>query len=176
MVVRRTSLLLTLLLCLALPSWAASRAVPELALKDLAGHNQKLSALRGQIVVLSFWATWCTPCRQELPRLSGLGESYAGKPVKFVAVSIDEGKKRDGITAFLTRENVHLDVWAGATTDAMQRFGLTDIVPSTIIIDEGGQPITRITGEAQEDDIRSRVDWLLGGRTGPTPDPVLKRM
>jgi thiol-disulfide isomerase/thioredoxin len=124
---------------------------------------------------MSFWATWCTPCQEELPRLSKLSETYGGKPVKFIAVSIDEAKNFTKIEPFLTREAIRLDVWTGADTDTMARLGLGDIVPSTIIPDERGEAISRISGEAREQDVSSRVDWLLGGRVGAAPAQKLKR-
>ena len=167
--------LIPLLLAFFLTAEAA-RPLPDLTLKDLDGHKQKLSALRGNIVVLSFWATWCGPCGEELPRLSALQEAYTGKNVRFIAVSIDEGKSRDAIAAFLAKRNIHLDTWTGASVDTMEAVGLTDVVPSTLILDDTGQPVTRITGEAREDDIRTRLDWLLNGRQGPAPEPTLKRL
>ena len=154
---------------------ASGHKLPDLTLKDLDGHKQSLKALRGNVVVLSFWATWCGPCQEELPRLSRLSEGYAGKPVKFVAVSIDEKKTRAEIAAFLTAHGVRLETWTGATTDTMADFGLGDIVPGTIILDEQGEAITRISGEAREDDVLSRVDWLLKGRPGPPPAAMLTR-
>ncbi len=143
--------------------------------KDLSGHAQKLSQLRGQIVVLSFWATWCGPCQEELPRLSKLSSAYSGKNVRFVAVSIDDAKDRGKIQPFLTKQGISLEVWTGANSDDLARFGLGDIVPGTVVLDEKGELIGRIMGEAQDDDVRSRVDWLLAGRKGPAPDPVAKR-
>ena len=163
------------LLCVAAAGLASAKTAPELKLKDLGGHQQKLSALRGKVVVLSFWATWCAPCQEELPRLSRLSENYSGKPVEFVAVSIDDSKNRAKIEPYLTRQAIHLDVWTGADTDTMARMGLGDIVPSTIILDQDGEPITRIAGEAREEDVSSRVDWLLAGRVGPAPEARLKR-
>jgi thiol-disulfide isomerase/thioredoxin len=163
------------LLLLAGTVAAPARSVPELKLSDLSGHTQKLSALRGNIVVLSFWATWCTPCQEELPRLSKLSESYSGKRVRFVAVSIDAPKDRDKIAPLLARQAIQLEVWTGADTDTMARVGLAGIVPSTLILDEQGEVITRIEGEVQPEDVSSRVEWLLGGRTGAAPEARLKR-
>jgi thiol-disulfide isomerase/thioredoxin len=163
------------LLLLAGTVVAPARSVPELKLCDLSGHTQKLSALRGNIVVLSFWATWCTPCQEELPRLSKLSESYSGKHVRFVAVSIDAAKDRAKIQPMLTRQAIQLEVWTGADTDTMARVGLGGIVPSTLILDEEGNAVTRIEGEAQLEDVSSRVDWLLGGRSGAVPEARLKR-
>ena len=169
--------LVPLVLALCLTAAAASpHTIPDLSLKDIDGQRQKLSALRGSIVVLSFWATWCGPCQQELPRLSHLNAAYAGKPVRFIAVSIDDAKSRDQLAQFLAQRDIHLLVWTGATTDTMASVGLADIVPSTIILDPEGRSVTRITGEAQEDDIRRSVDWLLTNRPEPAPPTTLRRM
>lgn len=152
-----------------------AKTAPNLDAKDLAGHTQKLSALRGQIVVLSFWATWCGPCREELPRLSKLSEAYAGKNVRFVAVSVDERKDFPKIEPFLQKQSIHLEVWTGADVDTVGRFGLGEIVPGTVILDQRGNIITRIMGEAQDADIQTRLDWLLNGRQGAAPEEKLKR-
>ncbi len=160
-------------LLLAGAAVAGAKAVPDVTLKDLRGQRHKLSALRGNIVVLSFWATWCGPCQEELPRLSQLSAQYSGSPVRFIAVSIDAAKDSAKIEPLLAKEGVHLEVWTGADTDTMARVGLGNIVPSTLVLDERGEVITQITGEAREEDIRSGVDWLLGGRTGAPP--ALKR-
>jgi thiol-disulfide isomerase/thioredoxin len=165
---------LFLLFCLLIAPGYAKRT-PALALKDLNGQTQKLSSLRGQVVVLNFWATWCAPCQQELPRLSTLAQSYSGKSVHFVAVSIDEAKDRSKIQPTLEKENVHLDTWIGASTDTLAAFGLGDIVPGTVILDEQGEIIARIMGEAHDEDVRSAVDWLLNGRTGAAPAAMTKR-
>lgn len=159
----------------AFPALASTSHAPNLNLKDLAGNHQKLSALRGQIVVVNFWATWCGPCQEELPRLKQIAASYAGKPVSFVYISIDAPKDRSKIPNTLARLHVDFDSWVGADTDTLGRFGLGDIVPGTLVLDENGEPIARIMGEAREDDVRTPVDWLLGGKTGPAPTALTKR-
>jgi thiol-disulfide isomerase/thioredoxin len=163
------------LLCLSGASMADAKAVPELKLVDLSGQQQKLSALRGSVVVLSFWATWCAPCKEELPRLSKLSERYTGRQIRFLAVSIDEAKDRTKIAPFLAQQSIHLEVWTGAATSTLARFGLDEILPGTVIIDAQGEPITRIVGEAREQDVTSCLDWLLAGRIGPAPEAKLKR-
>jgi thiol-disulfide isomerase/thioredoxin len=154
---------------------APAKPIPELALKDLSGQKHRLSALKGNIVVLNFWATWCGPCQEELPLLSRLSDAYGDEPVRFVAVSIDEEKSPARIAAFLAQRNIKLETWSGATTGTMAKVGLGDIVPSTLILDQAGEVITRITGEAREDDIRGRIDWLLKGRIGQAPETSLNR-
>jgi len=151
-----------------------AKRAPDPSLKTLEGKTQKLSAFRGQVVVVNFWATWCGPCQEELPRLSTLAAAYAGKPVKFVAISIDEPKNRPRIPAVLSRLHATLESWTGADTDTMDDFGLGNIVPGTAILDPHGEIVARIMGKAREEDVRTAVDWLLGGKHGPPP-PLTKR-
>jgi thiol-disulfide isomerase/thioredoxin len=172
-VIRRNLVLACALLLVSVVTLAES--APKLSLKNLPGQTQKLSSLRGKIVVLNFWATWCEPCQDELPRLSKLAEAYTGKNVQFVAVSIDDEKNRNKIEPLLRRLNVDLDVWTGADLDTLGRFGLGNIVPGTVVIDDKGQITSRVMGEAHDEDVRTPVDWLLSGRTGTAPRPLLKR-
>lgn len=169
----RKILVIAFFLWMAAP--APAKPAPEIALKDLAGQKQRLSALQGNIVVLNFWAMWCGPCQEELPLLSTLSADYANDRVRFVAVSIDEDKSRTQISAFLTQRKINLETWTGANTGTMAKAGLGDIVPSTMIVDASGEVIARITGEAREEDIRTRVDWLLKGRPGVAPASVVDR-
>lgn len=165
-----------LVLCFAVgvsPSYA--KHAPNLDLKDLNGNAHKLSSLHGQIVVINFWATWCGPCQEELPRLAKLAESYNGKNVRFVAVSIDAPKDRSKIQPALEKANVTLETWVGADTGTLSSFGLGDIVPGTVVLDEHGEIVARIMGEAHDEDVSSAVDWLLGGRSGPEPAALTKR-
>lgn len=157
----------------ALP--ALARRAPDPTFKTLDGQKKKLSELRGSVVVVNFWATWCGPCQEELPRLAKLEASYAGKPVKFVLVSIDTPKDRAKIPAVLARLGVANPSWVDADTDTMAAFGLGDIVPGTVILSPEGEIVARIMGEAKEPDVRGPVDWVLNGKTGTAPAAVTKR-
>lgn len=70
------------------PSAAVGKLL-ALELPDAAGKNQPLSQWKGQVLVVNFWATWCPPCRKEMPAFSAISEKYAGKGVQFVGISID---------------------------------------------------------------------------------------
>jgi thiol-disulfide isomerase/thioredoxin len=152
-----------------------AKHIPDPTFKTLDGQTRKLSALHGKIVVVNFWATWCGPCQEELPRLSQIAASYAGKPVSFVFISIDAPKDHAKIPATLAKMHVNLDSWVNADTDTLDRFGLGDIVPGTLVLDENGESVARVMGEAKEDDVRKPVDWLLGGRKGEVPAALAKR-
>jgi thiol-disulfide isomerase/thioredoxin len=162
-----------LLLCLT-PQAQAKRA-PNLKLKDLAGNTHKISDLRGSIAVINFWATWCAPCRDELPLVSRLSEEYGGKKVRFIALSADGAKDRAKVDQFLSHNHVALEIWVGADVDMMESAGLGNVFPATLILDEQGEIVTRVMGEAREEDIRKAVDWLLGGKAGAPPTPSIKR-
>lgn len=170
--VRKSLILCTLAL---MSAGVGAERTPNLSLKSLDGQPRKLASLRGQIVVLNFWATWCGPCQEELPRLSKMAQQYPENKVHFVAVSIDEAKDRVKIEPLLQKLDVHLDVWSGASSDTLGRFGLGDIVPGTIILDDQGEVISRIKGEAREEDVQGPVEWLLHGRAGAAPAAMVKR-
>jgi len=169
---------LMLLVCCVIPMAHAKRA-PNLEFKDLTGQTEKLSGLRGSIAVINFWATWCAPCREELPLLSKLSQDYAGKKVRFITISADEdpekAKNRTKIDLFLSHEKLATEVWLGADLDMLDRLNLGNLLPATIVLDEQGEIVARIMGEAHEQDIKAPVEWLLNGKSGPAPTAVIKR-
>ncbi len=172
---RRTACCALLLCFTTAAAPVQAKRAPDPAFKTLDGRTRKLSALHGQVTVVNFWATWCGPCQEELPRLSGMAAGYEGQPVRFVVISIDEPKDRARIPAILTRLHVSLECWTGGSTGLLDRFGLGDIVPGTAILDQQGEIVARIMGEAREQDVRKAVDWLLSGKTAPAPAPLTKR-
>jgi thiol-disulfide isomerase/thioredoxin len=171
---RPVSSLVLGLLAISAPLWA--KHAPDSAFKTLDGQTRKLSTLRGQAVVVNFWATWCAPCREELPWLSQIAGTYAGKPVAFVFISIDDKKAQTKIPAALANLHFAPETWVGADTDTLDRFGLGDIVPGTVILDDKGEIVARIMGEAKEEDVRNAVDWLLSGKQGTPPPALTKRL
>jgi len=75
---------------------AEKRPAPDVSVVSIAnGNTLKLSDLKGKVVLLNFWATWCPPCREEIPSMMKLNGFMAGKPFQMVAISIDEGGKKD---------------------------------------------------------------------------------
>lgn len=178
MKVFRIRLVLFLLAACSVCATQGKRA-PDLKFAGLDGSKHRIGELRGTITVVNFWATWCGPCREELPMLSRLTQQYAGKKVRFIAISTDDDagskKQRAKIDRFLAEQKFAIDVWLGADVDALGRCGLGNILPGTMILDESGQVITRVQGQAREADVTASLDWLLNGRDGPAPDALIKR-
>jgi len=177
---KRAILAMAAMFALGVSQATEAKPVPNLEFKDLSGGRKGLADLRGSIAVVNFWATWCGPCREELPLLTRLNTEYSAKKVRFLEISEDEnGDSKGGrakIDAFMKANGPGLEVWTGADTDMLSRLGLGIELPATLILDENGEVICRLQGEAREADLRTALDWLLNGKTGPAPTAIVKHL
>ena len=107
--------------------------------------------------------------------LSALTRAYAGKKVRFIAASVNEQKDRPKVDAFLARHDLAMEVWVGADMDMLDRADLGIVLPATMILDDQGEIVARIMGQAREQDVKVPIEWLLGGKTGPAPPAATKR-
>jgi thiol-disulfide isomerase/thioredoxin len=103
----------------------------ELSLKDSDGKRVQLRDLRGKIVVLNFWATWCGPCREEMPMLVEAEKEYGTRGIVFVGASLDDDKTRGKVTGFVHDRGVDFPIWVGATVDDLDRLDMGPAVPAT---------------------------------------------
>jgi thiol-disulfide isomerase/thioredoxin len=133
----------------------------ELALRDLFGAEQRLSALRGRIVVLNFWATYCEPCRKEMPDLAAIQNNYAALGVQVIGASADEATARPKVMQFIKETKLNFPVWLGATTGDMEKFGLAPALPGTVIIGRDGRIVWHKSGVVKEADVKKKIDELL---------------
>jgi thiol-disulfide isomerase/thioredoxin len=134
-----------------------------LGLKDLGGVDQTLSSYRGRIVVLNFWATWCVPCRKEMPDLAAIQNAYAPFGVQVIGASADQLADRAKVVQFIREAKVNFPVWLGATTADMQRFGVGPGLPATIIINRDGKIVWVKPTVIHETELKKELDRLLGG-------------
>ena len=160
--------------CLSLPVREAAAQEKAGSFKALDGSTHALEELHGQVSVVNFWATWCGPCREEMPRLQKLADQYAARGVRFVAISLDGPETQDKIRAVVAKRGLRMAVWTGATEVTLSRLELGELVPATLVLDAEGTVIGKIEGEAREKDVQSRLDWVLGGRQGKQPKVVQK--
>ena len=142
-----------------LPTLVSDDAV--LALKDLTGADQSLAALRGRVVVLNFWATWCVPCQQEMPDLSAIQNDYAALGVQVVGAAGDGAADGAKVLKFIREFKVNFPVWVGAKTDDMERFGVGTVLPATVIIDKQGKIVWREVGVIKPAELRKELDRIL---------------
>lgn len=133
----------------------------ELSLKDPFGTEQRLSALKGRIVVLNFWATYCIPCRKEMPDLAAIQNEYAALGVQVVGASTDELADRNKVLQFVKETKVNFPIWMGATTADMIRFGLGAALPGTVVINRDGRIAKVISGIINQADLKKQIDAML---------------
>lgn len=123
---------------------AEGKQAVDFTLKDLQGKDVRLADLSGKVVMLNFWATWCPPCRAEIPSMVKLNEQMAGKPFQMLCVSIDDGGKED-VEAFFKREGVQLPALTDPGSTVGKQYGITG-VPETFIIDKKGKVVKKVIG------------------------------
>lgn len=134
---------------------------PELVLRDLAGVEQKLSALRGRVVVLNFWATYCEPCRKEMPDLAAIQNDYAALGVQVIGASADEAGDRAKVLRFIKETKINFPVWTGMTADLMPGFGLAPALPGTVVLDREGKIVSSSNAVVNPAGLRKQLDALL---------------
>lgn len=123
---------------------------PPFELPDLTGNIIKLSTLRGTPVIINFWATWCEPCRDEMPSLERLQSKLAGKPFEVLTVNYGEGIP--GITRFLARNRLTLPVLLDPDKESAAAWGAGGL-PMTFLVDAEGRVRYSAFGEC---------DWSEG--------------
>ena len=133
----------------------------ELTLKDPFGTEQRLSSFKGRIVILNFWATYCVPCRKEMPDLAAIQNEYAALGVQVIGASADEPEDRDKVLQFVKETKVNFPIWIGASTVDMMKFGLGTALPGTVIIDKDGRVAKVISGVITRADIKKQIDSML---------------
>lgn len=147
-----------------------------LSLRDLTGEPQSITDYSGLVIVLNFWATWCVPCREEMPLLAEVQERYADRGVVVIGASADDASTRDKIEEFVQGIGISFPIWTGATTIDTERFGLGTALPVTAIIDQQGRVAFRIVGILKRRQVVSRIEYLISGQRGRAPKRFVNSM
>ncbi len=134
-------------------------AAPEVHATDLRGNPVKLSELRGQVVLLNIWATWCGPCRQEMPSMERLYTQLRGEGLRIIAVSIDAGEGQvdpDGhaggdVAGFVSDFGLTFDIWRDPSAQIGRDYRTTG-VPESFLVDRDGRIVKKVIGATEWDD------------------------
>ena len=137
------------------------RPAPEFALEDLSGRVIGLRNFRGKVVFLNFWATWCRPCRREMPAMEELHREFRDRGLEIVAVNFREGK--DDIWKFLQELGVTFTVLLDRDGKVSEQYGVWHL-PVSYIINRRGEFVGKVSGSREWDskEAKSFFRELLG--------------
>ena len=128
----------------------APRPLPDIEFKDRDGKDLRLSNFKGKVVLLNVWATWCPPCRREMPTLDKLQGALGGKDFEVMALSIDRAGVH-AVEAFFMEIGVkHLRLYIDQSMAAMRKLAVVGL-PTTLLIDREGREVWRYAGAAEWD-------------------------
>ena len=136
---------------------------PDFTLQDLNGQEVRLSDLKGKVVVLNFWATWCPPCRKEIPDFNELQAQYGDKGVQFIGVALDE----EGLAKVKKWTSTNPVNYPVVIADAAikKAYGEMNAIPVTLLIDRQGMIRTKYIGMRQKAIVESMIAPLLSERS-----------
>lgn len=136
-------------------AWSSAKPVPALRLADLSGKVWRLADLRGKAVLINFWASWCEPCRAEMPSLQRLADQH---PQDLVVLAVNLKESTQTVQQFVQRTALTLPVLPDPQGATARAWGVT-VFPSTVLIDAQGKVHSVVQGE---------LDW-----TGPEAKALL---
>jgi thiol-disulfide isomerase/thioredoxin len=142
---------------------------PKLVLRDLEGQKRQLSQLGGQTVVVNFWATWCAPCRAEMPEFARVHSAYRDRGVEFIGAANERRSERDKIREFVRHLEIEFPIWLEASLDHLEGFGVGPGLPATVIVDPQGRIAARIKGPMDAAQLRDLLDRILLESTREQP-------
>jgi thiol-disulfide isomerase/thioredoxin len=139
------------------------KAIPELQFRDASGRERSLADFRGRMVLLNIWATWCTPCREEMPALDRLQAKLGGPEFEVLALSVDQ-QGAEPVRKFYDDIGIRaLERYIDPSAQAAFKLGAVGL-PATLLVDRGGREIGRHVGPAKWDapevveDLRRRIE------------------
>ncbi len=120
------------------------KKIPDFCLDGLNGEKVQLKSLKGKIIFLNFWATWCGPCKEEMPSMEALYQHFKERNFVFLTISLDYGGQ-DSVRKFIGNHRYHFPVLLDPLGKTLDLFQINKI-PTTLIIDKNGKMIGRAIG------------------------------
>ncbi len=140
------------------PSYVVYSAAPDFSLQDLDGRPLNLAGYRGKVVLLDFWATWCTPCRGEIPHFVDLQDKYRDQGLQVIGISMDDGVKP--VREFYRQFKMNYPVGLGNEKVAEAYGGVLGL-PITFLVGRDGRVAAKYVGEVQMSTLEQQIVSLL---------------
>lgn len=136
------------------------KPAPEFTLPDLEGNQIELSSMKGKVLILDFWATWCPPCKEEVPHLVSLQSKYRDQGLQIVGLSLDkEGASK--VKPFADEHDVNYTMLI-ATDETAKSYGGVSMIPTTFLVDRNGVVVKRFIGYTTPEAFEEAILPLLG--------------
>jgi peroxiredoxin len=147
------------LLALASQTSLFADAAPAWSLKDTKGKTISLSDFKGKVVIVDFWATWCPPCRAEIPNFIALQDKYGKQGLVIVGISVDQGGA-PVVANFAEKNKVNYTLVL-ADDKVADQYGATEGIPTTFVIDRKGNIVAKHLGETDSDTFEKEIKSAL---------------
>ncbi len=144
------------------PRITQSTIAPDFSLESLDGKTTRLSDFRGKAVLLNFWATWCGPCKIEMPWFVDLQKRYGSQGLQIVGVAMDDGSKED-IAKFAKDMGVNYPILLGKESVGDQ-YGGVPALPETFLVGRDGKIVDKIVGLRGKSEIEDSIKRALNTR------------
>lgn len=132
---------------------------PPFLVADLKGESISTAALKGKVVIVNFWATWCPPCREEIPELIALQAKYKER-LQIVGVSMDEDASPQEVNAFAAKAGINYPIVMGK--DIAKEYGGVPALPTSFIVNKDGGVVQKHIGLLDRDEVETEIRALLG--------------
>ena len=130
----------------------------DLSLKDLQGNSVQLSSLRGEVVLVNYWASWCSPCREEMPILDEFYKEHQSEGFMLIAVNVSESA--EDAAEYVAEHGYSFTVWSDPPGDTMIELGINGL-PASLLLDETGRIQKVWLGSVTEEILETSVFPLL---------------
>jgi thiol-disulfide isomerase/thioredoxin len=147
------------------PALKVPETLPDVHLADLQGQKRSLRDFGRRPLIVNFWATWCEPCRREMPLLTALRDEYRSERLEIVGIAVDF---RDSVSAFLQKTPLAYPQLVGEEDgmEAARAFGMQMVLPFSVFVDEQDRIIAVKVGELHRDEALAILDAMRGLRAG----------
>jgi thiol-disulfide isomerase/thioredoxin len=149
-------------ICLASPVFVFVQTLekaPTLALKDLSGKIVRLEDFKGKVVLLNFWATWCAPCRAEIPELVKWQTEYQNQGLQIIGITYPPTNRTE-TRNFVRQNKINYPILLGSKK-TKELFDSTETMPYSVVIDKNGNVTARIEGIIYADEFDEKIKPLL---------------
>jgi thiol-disulfide isomerase/thioredoxin len=156
--------IIILLICLFLPAIVFAQKnqedkAPAITLKDINGKSVRISDFKGKIILLNFWATWCPPCRAEIPELTKWQKEYENQGLQIIGVTYPPTNRKK-VRSFVRQNAINYPILFGSK-NTKELFTSADTMPFSVVIDRDGQITERIEGIIYAEEFDEKIKPLL---------------